>query len=89
MKMVYVQWIDSGLSLLGNVWQSEEEIMDVVENIPVAETVGFLLKETKNWIVLVQTVADTQYRSGYIIYKKNVVSMRSLEQVPYTRKGVK
>ena len=89
MKIVYVQWIDSGFSLLGNVWQSEEEIMDVVENIPIAETVGFLLKETKEWIVLVQTAADTQYRGGYIIYKKNIVSMRSLEQVSYTRKGVK
>lgn len=73
MKMVYVQWIDSGFSLLGNVWQSEEEIMDVVENIPVAETVGFLLKETKEWMVLVQTEADNQYRGGYIIYKKNII----------------
>ena len=77
--MVYVQWIDSGFSLLGNVWQSEEEIMDVVENIPITETVGFLLKETKEWIVLVQTTADTQYRGGYIIYKKNIVRKMELK----------
>ena len=80
MKKVYVAWTDSGLSLLGNVWQTEEEIDNIVENIQTTETVGFLLKETDDWIVLVQTVNEDQYRGGYVIYKKNIVFMDDLDK---------
>lgn len=75
----YVKWIDSGFSLLGNVWQTAEEIMDVEKNIIPCETIGFLIHEDSDWIQLAQTINDDQIRGGYIIYKKNIIKWKDIE----------
>lgn len=30
-KIYYVKWVDSGFSLLGDVWQSREEINEILK----------------------------------------------------------
>ena len=77
-KMVYVRWIDSGISLLGNVWQTKEEIQEIVENNEPTETVGMLIHEDHDWIVVAQTINGDQYRGGYCIYKQNIMHMEEL-----------
>ena len=68
----YIQWIDSGISLLGDVWQTKQDLLDIVKNIKLTETVGFVVYEDDKWIALAQTTNDEQIRGGYFIYKRNI-----------------
>lgn len=68
----YIQWIDSGMSLLGDVWQTKQDLLDIVKNMKLTETVGFVVYEDDNWVALAQTENDEQIRGGYFIYKKNI-----------------
>jgi len=77
-KIVYVRWIDSGISLLGNVWQTKEEIQEIVENNEPTETVGILIHEDNDWIIVAQTINGDQFRGGYCIYKPNITQMEEL-----------
>jgi len=85
-KLMYVQWIDSGISMANNIWQSVEDCVDVIENTQLTETVGIKVFENKNWLLLAQTVNDGQIRGAYAIYKKNII--RQLEMIP-NKSGVK
>lgn len=89
----FVEWIDSGISLLGNVWQTFDEVNSIAENAELTETVGFLIYESQDWIILAQTINDNQVRGGYCIYKKNIKTMRRLTGVydegVYNKKGIK
>lgn len=75
---VFVEWVDSGMSLDGSVWQTKDDLNETINGIKTCQTVGFLLKETKDWICLGQTICDEQFRGGYLIYKKNIVLMYGL-----------
>ena len=54
------------------------DLNEIINGIKTCKTVGFLLKETKDWICLGQTICDEQFRGGYLIYKKNIVLMYGL-----------
>ena len=47
---IFVEWVDSGMSLDGSVWQTKEDLNEIINGIKTCKTVGFLLKETKDWI---------------------------------------
>lgn len=76
--IVYVKWLDSGYSLLADRWQDIEEVKALKDDIKPVETVGFLLEESANYLVLAQTVSESEnsVRGGYIIYKKNILERR-------------
>ena len=78
MKRFYVKWIDSGYSLRGDLWQTEEEIVNLVNELKEVETVGFLLYDDEEWIVLVQSSNLDMFRGGYIIYKKNIIEYKEV-----------
>ena len=75
---VFVEWVDSGMSLDASVWQTKDDLNETIDGIKTCQTVGFLLKETKDWICLGQTICNDQFRGGYLIYKKNIVLMYGL-----------
>ena len=85
-KLMYVQWMDSGISMANHMWQSVDDCVDVIENTQLTETVGIKVFENKNWLLLAQTVNDGQIRGAYAIYKKNII--RQLEMIP-NKRGVK
>lgn len=68
----YIQWIDSGMSLLGDVWQTKQDLSDIAKNMKLTETVGFVVYEDDEWVALAQTTNDEQIRGGYFIYKRNI-----------------
>lgn len=76
--LMYVQWVDSGLSLANNVWQTPEECSDIVKETQPTETVGYKVYEDKDWLLLAQTINDGQIRGAYAIYKKNIIMQRVL-----------
>lgn len=73
-------WVDSGFSLDGAVWQSKEDIEDIVKELKATHTVGYLVYEDDDWLGLAQTVNDEQIRGGYLIYKKNIIVREELEK---------
>lgn len=77
-KCYYVKWVDSGFSLLGDVWQTMEEISEILKESKIVETVGFLLGETDDWIILGQSMNQNLVRGGYFVYKKNIIEMKEL-----------
>lgn len=81
--MEYVKWIDSGFSLRSDIWQNVEDIIDLLKDNKTVETVGFKVYEDLDWLVLVQSINETDdgslYRGGYFIYKKNIVERKALE----------
>lgn len=81
--MEYVKWIDSGFSLRSDIWQDIEDIAELLKDNKTVETVGFKVYEDLDWLVLVQSINETEngllYRGGYFIYKKNIVERKALE----------
>ena len=53
--IVYVKWVDSGYSLLADRWQDIEDVKNLKNEIMPIETVGFLLEESENYIILAQS----------------------------------
>lgn len=77
--IVYVKWLDSGYSLLADRWQDIEDVKNLKDEIKPIETVGFLLEESTDYIILAQSYScsENSVRGGYIIYKKNILERRS------------
>ena len=78
-KLMYVQWVDSGISMANNIWQPVEDCVNEIENTQLTETVGIKVYEDKDWLLLAQTVNDGQIRGAYAIYKKNIIKQRYIE----------
>ena len=78
MDKVYVKWIDSGYSIRSDIWQTQEEVLGLINELKEVETVGFLLCETPEWIALAQSRNMDMLRGGYIIYKKNIVKYNEI-----------
>ena len=68
----FVIWIDSGFSLRSDIWQTKEEIKELLNESKVVETLGFNIYEDEDWLVLAQSINKTEeslIRGGYFIYK--------------------
>jgi hypothetical protein len=78
-EIVYVRWIDSGYSLLADRWQDIEDVKNLKDEIKPIETVGFLLEESADYLILAQSYScsENSVRGGYIIYKKNILERRT------------
>lgn len=76
---MYVQWVDSGISMANNIWQPLEDCVNEIENTQLTETVGIKVYEDKNWLLLAQTINDEQIRGAYAIYKKNIIKQHILK----------
>ena len=81
MKMEMIEWVDSGYSLLGNVWQDRGDIDELMFCQNHVKTVGFTYRENDNWVVLVQSVDEKtdQIRGGFMIYKQNIISRKDVK----------
>lgn len=79
--IVYVKWVDSGYSLHTDRWQDIEDVKNLKNEIMPIETVGFLLEESENYIILAQSYScsENSVRGGYIIYKKNILERRTVK----------
>lgn len=84
--IIYVKWLDSGYSLLADRWQDIEDVKNLdVKNlkdeIKPIETVGFLLEDSANYLILAQSYScsENSVRGGYIIYKKNILERRTVK----------
>lgn len=77
--IVYVKWLDFGYSLLADRWQDIEDVKKLKDEIKPIETVGFLLEESADYLILAQSysVSENSVRGGYIIYKKNILDRRT------------
>lgn len=78
-KIAYIKWIDSSISLL-NRWDSIENFLESieVEKKPV-ETVGFVIKEDKDWLYLAtSTTCTNSINCGFVIFKKNIIKRINL-----------
>ena len=77
--IVYVKWLDSGYSLLADRWQDVDEVKKLKDTIKPIETVGFLLEESADYLILAQSYSESEntVRGGYIIYKKNILERRT------------
>jgi hypothetical protein len=78
-KIISVVWIDSGISVI-NRWENPEEILKDIdlEKKPV-KTVGFLLKEDDDWIVLATSLNERSINGGFAVYKKNIIERKEYD----------
>lgn len=78
---MYVEWIDSGFSLLADKWQEIEYVKELPKTIKPIKTTGFLIEETEKWIILAQSIAESEeeIRGGYIILKSNIIKSKILK----------
>ena len=82
-ELVYVKWQDSGYSLLADKWQNIEDVKSLKDEIKPIETVGILIDESDDYIVLAQSLArsENEVRGGYIILKKNILKRFDIDKV--------
>lgn len=85
MKVEAIRWIDSGFSLRSDLWQTIDEIKDLLSENKIVYTVGYNVYENEDWVVLIQSVNianmnpdEDLYRGGYFIYKKNILERNIL-----------
>jgi hypothetical protein len=77
-KIHYIKWIDSGISIHDG-WSDINTILKTIEPLKKAiETVGILIKEDEDWIILATTTHNGQINGGFGVYKKNIVERRVL-----------
>lgn len=77
-KAVYIEWVDSATTDPG--WMSEEDALqwgnDEKNNI--IKEIGFILKRTKNTIVLVSRIHDDNVAGVFKIPVKCITKLTSL-----------
>lgn len=69
-KILKLQWIDSH-SL--NNWAYDNDYIEEASKKGIITSIGYLLKETKDYYLLVQSYGNEQVSNGIMIYKKTVV----------------
>lgn len=79
-RLVMVTWIDSGLAR-SNGWEKPAEIIPQmgVDHMT-ANTVGFLIHETDEILIVAQTedLANGAYLNAQAIYVSNIIGRRAL-----------
>ena len=78
-----ITWIDSGYSLRSDLWQSPEEISELIKMPKEVVSIGFNVFENDTWVCLVQSIHTDEvdgdvYRGGYFILKKTIINRREL-----------
>jgi hypothetical protein len=77
-KVHYIKWIDSGIAII-NRWQDIADLKDNLRDYQkTAESVGFLIKEDEDWVVLATTWHNDEIICGQAVYKKNIIERRVL-----------
>ncbi len=78
LKLCYLVWLDSGMSLIADKWQELDDIKAARDNIKSTYTTGFVVDENEDWLILATTIEDTygQIRGGHVIYKKNILERK-------------
>lgn len=75
-KIVYVKWIDSGYSLRGDLWQTIDEVKQLKNELKEVETVGILIEDDSDWLIVATSLNLDMIRGGYLIFKKNILKMK-------------
>lgn len=74
-RQEHIKWIDSGFSLRADLWQSIDDIKELLKYNKIIDTIGFVVYENDEWVILVQSINclssedDDSFRGGYFIYK--------------------
>jgi hypothetical protein len=81
MKLVYVKWVDH-CSFTIQQWRTEEEYEELIP--PVCETVGWVLKEDDEMMIVIQTRQihedlDDQFCGEMCIIKDNIKTIKELK----------
>ena len=69
MKLVLIRWDDSSFSHGG--WVDEDELKTL--NVSRGVSVGFVIEETKDKIVLVQNIGESKQRASAIAIPKSCI----------------
>lgn len=87
MKVVYIKWIDSAHSASG--WINKVEGVDfALENNPPSQTVGFLIREDKESVTLLQSIGKWQVDNCIKILKFSIVDRKNLGKIKIKPKWV-
>lgn len=78
LALVYIEWVDS-TSLYGGVWKNIGDI-DAMKGPCTITSIGFLLKETKDYVSIAAHVSDSQV-SGDMIIPKVAITKRKVLNV--------
>jgi hypothetical protein len=75
-NIVYIEWLDSGLSYTDG-WKSKEEIISAAK-LAIVTTVGFLFHETDDTLYIALSVHGNDAYGVQLIAKQNIVSQSFL-----------
>ena len=76
MQVIEIEWLDSqGFS----EWQSKEVMEDWSDSL-VCHSVGYLLRQDENRVVIIQSESFTSYGEGLMIPKISIVKMNVLRE---------
>lgn len=78
--VVMVLWEDSSAKHSG--WESTEDFLSYMstETYKVLST-GFLAKDTKDVVILLQNLGDSEYMNTIMIPKKAIIRMKTLKRI--------
>lgn len=82
LKLVYVEWLDHA-SFTESTWREADEYEDL--NPATCKTIGWILRETEDMIILVQTIHysdefEDKYCGEMGILKGAITLMKEIEQ---------
>ena len=72
MKVITVRWRDSRL------WIKQEHPDDITDGVCVIDSVGYLVREKKDHIILAGDLIDDCWRRAITIPRENIVKMKVL-----------
>lgn len=76
-RIIYVKWVDS-ISYGSSVWTNKDVVVKSEAGLPVLESVGFLLKETADAVVIAGHVGDGSISGDMSIPKVAIKKRRWL-----------
>jgi hypothetical protein len=78
-ELVQIVWIDSAQLLSDGVWSAKEDVLEISHDYILS--VGFVVKETEENIVLVAHVSETEFSGEMCIPKAAVIDRVPLKVV--------
>jgi hypothetical protein len=75
MKIVEIQWVDSTAEV--DVWEQKDDYSRELEPI---KTIGYLIEQDKDKVIICQSVSDSQYGQTFRIPKGCIKKIKTIKE---------
>lgn len=75
----YVEWVDSFSPAYGTPWVTRDTLLQEPDELIIVKSVGFVLRETKAYLMLVSNSSEHQVGGTIVIPKCSIVKRKKLK----------